>query len=104
MSLARDLYIQYVEESPDYAPAWVRLGRVCHFLGKFRDDVGSDVERSAQAFQRAFALRPELPLAHNFYTPVECDQGRTQQAMLRLVERARSRRNDPAASCSQSSA
>ncbi|HXC48241.1 MAG TPA: protein kinase, partial [Candidatus Sulfotelmatobacter sp.] len=95
MSLARDLYIQSVEESPDYAPAWVRLGRVCHFLGKFSDDVGSDVERSAQAFQRAFALHPELPLAHNFYTPVECDQGRTQQAMLRLLERARSRRNDP---------
>ena len=30
MSLARDLYLQCVEESPDYAPAWVRLGRMYH--------------------------------------------------------------------------
>ena len=95
MSLARDLYLQCLEESPNYAPAWVRLGRVCHFLGKFGDDTDSDVERSEQAFSRAFALNPDLAIAHNFYTPVECDQGRTQKAMLRLLERARSRRNDP---------
>jgi eukaryotic-like serine/threonine-protein kinase len=95
MSLARDLYLQCVEESPDYAPAWVRLGRVCHFLGKFGDHAYSDVERSARAFHRAFTLHPDLAIAHNFYTPVECDQGHPQQAMLRLLERARSRRNDP---------
>jgi len=94
MSLARDLYLQCVEESPDYAPAWVRLGRVCHFLGKFGDDAGSDVERSARAFNRAFALHPDLALAHNLCTPVECDQGHPEKAMLRLLERARSRRND----------
>ena len=95
MSLARDLYLQCVEESPDYAPVWVRLGRACHFLGKFGDEAGGDAERSAQAFNRAFALNPDLPLAHNFYTPVECDQGRAQAATLRLLQRARSRRNDP---------
>jgi hypothetical protein len=55
MSLARDLYLQCLEESPNYAPAWVRLGRVCHFLGKFGDDVDGNVERSEQAFNRAFA-------------------------------------------------
>jgi serine/threonine protein kinase/tetratricopeptide (TPR) repeat protein len=94
MSLARDLYLQCLEESPNYAPAWVRLGRVCHFLGKFGDDADGNVERSEQAFNRAFALNPDLPIAHNFYTPTECDQGHTQKAMLRLLERARSRRND----------
>jgi len=94
MSLARDLYLQCLEESPNYAPAWVRLGRVCHFLGKFGDDAASNVERSEQAFNRAFALNPDLAIAHNFYTPTECDQGHTQNAMLRLLGRARSRRND----------
>jgi serine/threonine protein kinase len=95
MSVARDLYLQCVEESPSYAPAWARLGRVCHFLGKFRVDADIELERSKQAFSRAFALHPDLAIAHNFYTPAECDQGRAQQAMLRLLERARSRRNDP---------
>ena len=94
MSLARDLYLQCLEESPNYAPAWVRLGRVCHFLGKFGDDADGNVERSEQAFRRAFALNPDLAIAHNFYTPTECDQGHTKKAMLRLLERARSRRND----------
>jgi serine/threonine protein kinase len=94
MSLARDLYLQCLEESPNYAPAWVRLGRVCHFLGKFGEGGDGNVERSEQAFNRAFALNPDLAIAHNFYTPVECDQGHTQKAMLRLLERARSRRND----------
>lgn len=95
MSLARDLYLQCLEESPNYASAWARLGRVCHFLGKFGDDADGNVERSEQAFNRAFALHADLPLAHNLYTPAECDQGHTQKAMLRLLERARLRRNDP---------
>jgi eukaryotic-like serine/threonine-protein kinase len=95
MSLARDLYVQCLEESPNYASAWARLGRVCHFLRKFGDDADGNVERSEQAFNRAFALHPDLPLAHNLYTPAECDQGHTQKAMLRLLERARFRRNDP---------
>jgi serine/threonine protein kinase len=95
MSLARDLYLQCLEESPNYAPAWVRLGRVCHFLGKFGDYADADADRSKHAFSRAFDLHPDLAIAHNFSTPVECDEGHPQKAMLRLLERARSRRNDP---------
>jgi len=34
MGLARDLYLQCLEESPGYAPAWARLGRVYHFLAE----------------------------------------------------------------------
>ena len=45
--------------------------------------------------KRAFTLNPDLAVAHNLYTAVECDQGRAQKAMLRLLERARFRRNDP---------
>jgi serine/threonine protein kinase len=94
MSLARDLYLQSLEESPNYAPAWVRLGRVCHFLGKFGDDADGNMERSEQAFNRAFALNPDLAIAQNFYTSTECEQGHSQTAMVRLLQRARSRRND----------
>ena len=48
-----------------------------------------------EEFRRAFSLNPDLALAHNLYTPIECDQGRAQQAMVRLLERARFRRHDP---------
>jgi serine/threonine protein kinase len=95
MGLARDLYLQCLEESPNYAPAWVRLGRVYHFLGKFSDEAEGNLERSEHAFNRAFGLNPDLAIAHNFYTPTQCDQGYTKEAMVRLLERARSRRNDP---------
>jgi serine/threonine protein kinase/tetratricopeptide (TPR) repeat protein len=95
MGVARDLYLQCLEESPDYVPALVGLGRVYHFLGKFGDDADLNAERSERAFTRAFALNPDLAMAHNFYTPVECDQGRSSKAMVRLLERARLRRNDP---------
>ena len=66
MGLARDLYLQCLEESPDYAPAWARLGRVYHFLGKFDEDSGENLERTEEAFNRAFALNPDLPVTHNF--------------------------------------
>jgi serine/threonine protein kinase len=95
MGLARDLYLQSLEESPDYAPAWARLGRAYHFLGKFDSHGGSNVERSDCAFQRAFALNPDLAVAHNLYTPVECDMGAAKKAMVRLMERACFHRNDP---------
>jgi serine/threonine protein kinase len=95
MGLARDLYLQCLEESPDYAPAWARLGRVYHFLEKFDEDSSGNLKRTEEAFNRAFALNPDLPIAHNFYTSVECDQGCAQKAMLRLLERARFHRNDP---------
>jgi tetratricopeptide (TPR) repeat protein len=88
MGLARDLYLQCLEESPDYAPAWARLGRVYHFLDKFDEDAGENLKHAEKAFKRAFDLNPDLPIAHNFYTSVECDQGRAQNAMLRLLERA----------------
>ena len=95
MSLARDLYLQCLEESPNYAPAWARLGRVYHFLGKFGDDADGNVERSERAFNRAFALNPDLAIAHNLYTPAQCDQGHSQEAVVRLLQRAFLRRNDP---------
>lgn len=95
MRLARDLYLQCLDEGPDYAPAWARLGRVYRFIEKFGEDIHGNLKRADEAFNQAFALNPDLAIAHNLYTPVECDQGRAQKAMLRLLERARFRRNDP---------
>src|SRR5262249_16077252 len=47
------------------------------------------------AFQSSFRLNPSLALAHNFYTHLQVDQGRSLEAMQRLLERAQRRRNDP---------
>jgi eukaryotic-like serine/threonine-protein kinase len=93
--LARDMYLECVDESPNYAPAWARLGRAYRFIEKFGEHNGGNLQRADEAFNRAFALNPDLAIAHNLYTPLECDQGRAQDAMLRLLSRARSRRNDP---------
>jgi len=95
MNLARSLYLQCLEEDPQYAPAWARLGRVLRFLDKFAENVDLGFERANEAFAKAFALNPDLTIAHNLYTLIECDQGHAQQAMLRLLHRSRSRRNDP---------
>jgi eukaryotic-like serine/threonine-protein kinase len=95
MRLARDLYVQCLEEDDEYAPAWARLGRVHRFLEKFGEEAEENRQLAHEEFRRAFSLNPDLALAHNLYTSVECDGGRAQQAMLRLLERARFRRNDP---------
>jgi len=95
MRLARDLYVQCLEEDADYAPAWARLGRVHRFLEKFGEETEANLELVDEEFRRAFSLNPDLALAHNLYTPIECDGGRAQQAMVRLLGRARFRLHDP---------
>jgi len=92
--LARELYAQCLEEDSQYAPAWARLGRVYRFIEKFGEDAEENQTRAVEAFRQAFALNPDLALAHNLYTQVECDRGCALAAMLRLLERARFRRND----------
>jgi len=94
MRLARELYTQCLEEDQQYAPAWARLGRVYRFIEKFGEDAEENLTRADEAFRKAFALNPDLPLAHNLYTQIECDQGCALSAMLRLLKRARFRRND----------
>ncbi|MGA7409847.1 MAG: hypothetical protein WBW33_05140, partial [Bryobacteraceae bacterium] len=95
MRLARDLYLQSLEEDPAYAPTWARLGRAYRFLEKFGEDADQNLARADEAFRKAFALNPDLAMAHNLYTQIESDKGRALPAMQRLLERARFRRNDP---------
>jgi DNA-binding winged helix-turn-helix (wHTH) protein len=95
LSMARDLYRQALDEDPDYAPAWARLGRCYRFLEKFDPQGSGDTELTQWAFRQAFALNPDLPIAHNHYTQIEADAGHAQRAMVRLLGQAEKHPNDP---------
>ncbi|MFN0172926.1 MAG: protein kinase domain-containing protein [Bryobacteraceae bacterium] len=92
---ARDLYLRCVNLDPNYAPAWARLGRAYRILGKFDPGDSENFTRADEAFKKAFTLNPELALAHNFYTVLESDLGRSLDSVERLLKRARTHRNDP---------
>ena len=88
---ARDLYLRAVAEDPRYTPAWARLGRMYHVMGKYADThAGDNMDRSEQAFRRALELNPDLSVAHKLYAQLEVDLGRASAAMMRLLERAKS--------------
>lgn len=93
--MARDLYRRSVDEDPDYAPAWARLGRCYRFLEKFDPERSNDSELTRWAFRRAFALNPDLPIAHNHFTQIEADSGHAREAMVRLLGQADKHPNDP---------
>jgi len=95
MTLARDLYIQSVDADPQYAPAWACLGRAYRYVGKFVAGERHNLQLAENAFQKAFQLNSELALAHNFYTGLEADSGRSLQAMERLLRRAQTHQHDP---------
>ena len=87
MLLARDLYWTCLAENPNFAPAWAWLGRCCWFLDKFTHSSSVMPELAEAAFQRAFVLDPDLASAHQFYTLLQVDLGRADEAMRRLFER-----------------
>ncbi|MGD0778741.1 MAG: winged helix-turn-helix domain-containing protein [Candidatus Solibacter sp.] len=93
--MARDLYRECVEEDPNYAAAWARLGRCYRFLEKFGEEGPESLELAQWAFHRAFALNPDLSIAHNLYTQIEADLGNAQAAMVRLLAHAETHPNDP---------
>jgi eukaryotic-like serine/threonine-protein kinase len=92
----RQLYEQAVGIDPGYAPAWARLGRVLRVLAKYGGPAARDDRaRAERAFERARALNPDLATAHYLYAHLEAESGRAEDAMTRLLGRARSRRADP---------
>jgi TolB-like protein/tetratricopeptide (TPR) repeat protein len=96
MIKARDLYLRCVDLDSNYAPAWARLGRAYRILGKFDPgDASEKLMRADEDFKKAFTLSPDLALAHNFYTVLESDLGRSLDSVERLLKRARTHRNDP---------
>ncbi len=94
--LARDFYLQCLEEDANYAPGWAQLGRIYRVLAKYHteDQTEENLLRAADAFHRALSINPDLSLAHNLYVYLEVEMGRCQEAMIRLLERARHRSND----------
>jgi len=50
---------------------------------------------SGVVFRRALAVNPELSLAHYLYAQLELETGRSNSALIRLLDRARERRSDP---------
>jgi tetratricopeptide (TPR) repeat protein len=94
-AVARDLYLQSIEEDPRYAPAWARLARVYRLLGKYRaEESDANMARAEDALKRAVALNPDLSMAQNLYAHIEIDRGRAADAMVRLLEHARDRGGD----------
>jgi len=87
--LARDLYLKCIEEDSQYAPAWARLGRIHHVIGKYvASGSRESLEKAEVAFKHALEINPSLPLAHKLYAQLEVDLGRAQDAMGRLLELA----------------
>ena len=89
-AVARDLYQHCLEADPGYAPAWARLGRIHHIMGKYLDSGTTALfDQAEAAFARALALNPDLPLAHKLLAQLEVDRGRARDALARLIKRAR---------------
>jgi serine/threonine protein kinase len=93
---ALDLYKRCLDADPRYAPAWAGLGRMHRMVGKYVEE--ESVEHFTQAesaLRRALELNPDLSSAENVYAHLEVDLGRAEEAMVRLVRRARHRSADP---------
>jgi TolB-like protein/tetratricopeptide (TPR) repeat protein len=86
---ARDLYMKCVEEDPQYAPAWARLGRIHHVMSKYLPTgAPHGLAQAEAAFRRALDINPDLTMAHKLFAQLEVDLGRAHDAMVRLAERA----------------
>jgi len=94
ISAARVLYQRSVELDRQYAPAWARLGRCYWWEAKWSSHADRDLELAEEAFQQAFRLNPDLPLAHNLYARFEADRGRAMLALRRLLQRVKVSRLD----------
>ena len=92
---AIQLYEDCVRLDPRYAPAWARLGRARWLCDKYTLGSVEGLRSADEAFQKAFELSPDLPLAHHFYTYLQVDQGRSLQALQRLLDQSSRRHSDP---------
>lgn len=91
---AIELYERCVNLDPSYAPAWARLGHARWLVDKYNLGSSEGLRSADEAFQTAFRLNPDLTMAHNLYTQLQVDQGRTLDALKRLLDRAGRRRSD----------
>src|SRR5438132_10750551 len=83
---ARDLYRRSIEEDPDFAPAWARLGRTLWLIAKYTEKPGDSFQEAEQALRRAIELNPDLTLAQRYYAEVEIETEATIDSLKRLKE------------------
>jgi len=88
------IYERYVTLDASFAPAWAKLGRARWLWDKYNKGSVEGLRSADEAFQTALRLNPNLALAHNLYTNLQVDQGRSLDAMKRLLERAHQRKSD----------
>jgi len=88
------IYERYVSSDASFAPAWAKLGRARWLWDKYNKGSVEGLRSADEAFQTALRLNPNLALAHNLYTNLQVDQGRSLDAMKRLLERAHQRKSD----------
>jgi TolB-like protein len=94
MPAARVCFEQALDEDPAFAPAWAHIGRCHRVIGKYIEDYAGNDRKAEDAFRRALALSPELPVAHRFYTHWESEHGRADAAVARLLQHFKANRND----------
>jgi TolB-like protein len=94
---ALGLYERCITEDPHYAPGWAGAGRMHRMIGKYigHDDTAEHLTRAEQALQRALELNPDLSAAENALAHLAVDLGRAEEAMVRLIRRAKDRPADP---------
>jgi eukaryotic-like serine/threonine-protein kinase len=92
---ARDVYQQCLDLDPRFAPAWAHLGRCQRVIGKYIEGSADSEAHAEDAFRRALAINPRLSIAHKFYANLEADIGQAERALVRLLEQAGRRANDP---------
>jgi serine/threonine protein kinase len=97
LSVAGEMYRSALDEDPDFAPAWAKLGRVHRILAKYGAEGADDhLKKADEAFKRALDINPDLSVAHNLYTNFEIESlGRAKEAIGRLLGRVRSQAADP---------
>jgi eukaryotic-like serine/threonine-protein kinase len=93
---AVDLYQRCLEQDPQYAPAWARLGYVFRMIAKYQDD-GSTTNRARadDALSRALSINPDLWLAHKVIAQMEVEKGLALEALNRLLRQAGDTAADP---------
>jgi serine/threonine protein kinase len=97
LAVAGEMYRSSLDEDPDFAPAWAKLGRVYRILAKYGAEGADDhLKQADQAFKRALDINPDLSVAHNLYTNFEIESlGRAKEAIVRLLGRVRVQAADP---------